>query len=134
MYQLWQKPQAQPLAVTEEGVSPKTVQCSYATAAAPRGESVSEGKVGGASSVNTHVSSPGRLVADSEKKFNVVIYGISECPKDTPRSLKTSLKLSQSYQKSVAPFSHRQLKIVTTWASTSSTPKAQNQGQIWLTL
>ena len=37
---------------------PKSVQCSYATAAAPRGESVSEGKVRGASSVNTHA--PGR--------------------------------------------------------------------------
>jgi len=64
-------------------------------ATAPRGESVSEGKVQGAPSVNTPASSPGRLVADSEKKFNVVIYGISECPKDTPRSERLTQDLSK---------------------------------------
>ena len=45
--------------------------------------------------MNTHVSSPGRLVADSEEKFNVVIYGISECPKDTPRSERLTQDLSK---------------------------------------
>ena len=81
------KDQAHPLAATEEVVSPNSVQRSYTAAAAQGGESVSEGEVGGASSVrNTHASSSGQLVVDSQKKFNVVIilYSISECPQGTP--------------------------------------------------
>ena len=61
------------IVVTEEIVSPNSVQCSYAAAAAQSGESVSEGNVGHVSNVNTPASSPGRLVAHYEKKFNVVI-------------------------------------------------------------
>ena len=57
-----------------------------------------EGKVIGASaSVNAHAatsSSSERLAFHPEKKFNVVIYGISECPNGTSRSERLNQDLS----------------------------------------
>ena len=83
------KDQAQPLAVVEGVVSPNSVQHSYTAAAAQGGESVSEDKIGGAASEwNIHASSSGQLVADSEKKFNVVLCGISECPLSALKALQ----------------------------------------------
>ena len=81
-----------------EVAAPDSIQCSYAAVAANGGESVMEGKVPGASaSVNAHTatsSSSERLAFDPEKKFNVVIYGISECPKGTSRSERLNQNLS----------------------------------------
>jgi len=78
--------------------APVSVQRSYAAVAANGGESVMEGRVLGASaSVNAHVatsSSSERLAFDPEKKFNVVVYGISECPNGTSRSERLNQDLS----------------------------------------
>ena len=60
------------------------------------GESISEGRVDGSSvGLNAQASSSRKLLANTDRKLNVVIYGISECPKGTSRSERLTQDLSK---------------------------------------
>ena len=83
------KDQALQQVAAEDAVAPNFAQRSYATAAAHSGgESISGGKVVGSPVCsNVHTSNSGRLqVPDLDKKFNVIIYGITECISFLPGS------------------------------------------------
>ena len=65
---------------------------SYATALSSNSESPSNSKVFHNSDVQTRSA---KLVPNPEKKFNIVIYGINECPKGTTRSERLKSDLSK---------------------------------------
>ena len=75
--------QASPSRQAADPVRNVTSVRSYAAAATPGGESPSNSKLSTSSNVQT---SSTRLVSSSDKKFNIVIYGIDECAKGTSRS------------------------------------------------
>ena len=75
--------QASPSRQAADPVRNVTSVRSYAAAATPGGESPSNSKLSTSSNVQT---SSTRLVSSSDKKFNIVIYGIDECAKGTIRS------------------------------------------------
>ena len=81
----------------------EALKSSYAEVVSHGGESNSEGRVDGFSvGLNAQASSSRKLLANTDRKYNVVIYGISECPKGTSRSER----LTQDLSKVESVFSH----------------------------
>lgn len=76
--------QAPPQMVTE------ALKFSYAEVVSHSGESISEERVDGCSvDLNAQASSSRKLLANTDRKYNVVIYGISECPKSIYFQVRT---------------------------------------------